>query len=118
MLPTGQTGVVLALAGEWLDLLVYGSCLAGALVVAAVVIEVVRRWLNKGEPRQTPGDQLAHYRTLYRQGEISQEEFDRLRAVLGGEVERVVKPPAPPPMPGPKPADGPSPPQPDGVRPE
>ena len=96
MLPTGQTGVVLALAGGWLDLLLYGSSLAGALLVAAAVIELVRRWLKRGEPPQTPSDQLAHYRTLYRQGAISQEEFDRLRAVLGGEIEKAAPPPAAP----------------------
>ncbi len=120
MSPTGQAGVVLALAGGWLDLLLYGSCLAGALLVAAAVIEVVRRWLKRGERPQTPGDQLAHYRTLYRQGEISQEEFDSLRAVLGGEIQKAVRPPAPPPAPQAKPAAGPPPPTPpaDGVRPE
>ena len=85
MIPTGQIGVPFAAAG-WLDLLIYGTCLAGALLVAAAVIEVVRRWLRRGEQPQTPSDQLAHYRSLYRRGEISQEEFDSLRAVLGGEI--------------------------------
>ena len=107
MLPTGQPGVVLAaLAGGWLDLLLYGSCLAGALLIAAAVIEVVRRWLRRGERSFAPGDQLAHYRSLYKRGEISQEEFDRLRAVLGDEVHRAAKPSAPPPAPPAPPADG------------
>ena len=118
MSPTGQTGVVLALAGGWLDLLLYGSSLAGALLVAAAVIEVVRRWLKRGDRPQTPSDQLAHYRTLYRQGAISQEEFDSLRAVLGGEIEKAVRRPAPPPAQQAKPANGQSPPRPDAMRPE
>jgi len=119
MIPTGQIGVPFAAAG-WLDLLIYGTCLAGTLLVAAALIELVRRWLRRGERAQTPSDQLAHYRSLYRRGEISQEEFDNLRAVLGGEIERAVKPPAPPPAPEVKPADGRPPPVPpaDGVRPE
>ncbi len=119
MIPTGQIGVPFAAAG-WLDLLIYGSCLAGTLLVAAAVIELVRRWLRRGEQPQTPSDQLAHYRSLYRRGEISQEEFDNLRAVLGGEIERAVKPSVPPPAPEVKPADGRAPPTPpaDGVRPE
>ena len=86
MIPTGRIAVPLGAAGAWLELLFYGTCLAVALLAAALVIELVRRWLRKGEQTLSASDQLAHYRTLYKRGEISQEEFDRLRAVLGGEL--------------------------------
>jgi hypothetical protein len=113
MIPTGQTVVVLAVAGEWLDLLFYGTCLAVALLLAALVIEVVRRWSRRGPATPSASDQLGQYRALYRRGEISQQEFDRLRAVLGGEIVAHAKPPAPP---APKESNG-QPPSADGVKP-
>ena len=117
MIATGQT-VVLAVKGDWLDLVVYGTCLAGALLAAAVVIEAVRRWRQRGEKTLTPSDQLATYRALYNRGEISQEEFDRLRDALGGEIRRAAAPPAPPPAaPASVPQNGQSPPT-DAIRPE
>ena len=118
MIATGRTAVVLAVASEWLDFLFYGTCLAVALLLAALVIEVVRRWSRKGPETPSPSDQLAQYRALYRRGEISQQEFDRLRAVLGGEIVQTSRPPAPPaPAPAPQQANG-QPPSADGPRPE
>jgi hypothetical protein len=117
MIPTGRIAVPLAVAGAWLDLVYYGTALAVALLVAALVIALVRRWLRKGDSSSSASDQLSQYRELYRRGEISQEEFDRLRAVLGGELAPGVKP-APPRPPAPKPMDGPPAPPSNGVRPE
>jgi hypothetical protein len=98
MIPTGTTAraAVLALAGES-SLLVAGLYLAGALLLGALVIDLVRRWRREPGPgRLTPNDQLAQYRSLYEQGVISQEEFERLRTLLGGELQ---KPLAVPPRP-------------------
>ncbi len=106
MMATGQPGVPPAVASQWLELLFYGTCLAVALLVAALIIEVVRRWVRRRDLSPSASDQLAQYRALYKRGEISQEEFDRLRAVLGGEPVRAGKPPTPPPASKP-PADGP-----------
>ena len=89
MLPSGR--VALWAASGWLDLLVNGLYIAAALLAAAAVIAVIRRLYRKGSAAPTPGDQLAHYRRLYDRGAISQEEFERLRAVLGGQVRREVK---------------------------
>jgi hypothetical protein len=114
MIVTGYTVVVLAVKGDWLDLVVYGTYLAGALLAAAAVIEAVRRWRQRGEKPLTPSDQLATYRALYNRGEISQEEFDRLRDALGGEIRRAAAPP--PAAPASIPQNGQSPPT-DGVRP-
>ncbi|HVS34233.1 MAG TPA: SHOCT domain-containing protein [Gemmataceae bacterium] len=116
MVGTGQIPVPLAATGRWLDLLFYGTCLAVALLAAALVIALVRRWARKGESSPSASDQLSQYRALYQRGEISQEEFDRLRAVLGGELTAGAKL-APPRPPVPKPTNAPPPP-PNGVQPE
>jgi uncharacterized membrane protein len=120
MFATGRAAVVPAVAGDWLALLFYGTCLALALLVAALVIELVRRWARKGESTPSASDQLAHYRTMYNRGEISQEEFDRLRAVLGGEIVPGARPAAPPrpPAPAQSPPNGPPAPPADGLRPQ
>ena len=118
MIVIGQTVVVLAVKGDWLDLVIYGTCLAVVLLAAAAVIEFVRRWRQRGEKTLTPSDQLAAYRALYNRGEISQEEFDRLRDALGGEIRRSATPPAPPPTAlAPNPQKGQTPPA-NGVKPE
>ena len=117
MIPIGRAAFPLGVTGAWLELLFYGTCLAVALLAAALVVELVRRWARKGEQPPSASDQLANYRTLYKRGEISQEEFDRLRAVLGGEMIAGAKP-APPRPPAPKPIDGPPAPPADGIRPE
>jgi len=63
--------------------------LAAALVVGAVVIVLVGRW-RKGEARLTPtaSDELAQYRALYERGAISEEEYRKLRSILGGELRK------------------------------
>ena len=84
---------------------------------AALVIALVRRWLRKGDSSPSASDQLSQYRELYRRGEISQEEFDRLRAVLGGELAAASNLPRPGrPLRSP-PTAPPAPPS-NGVRPE
>jgi hypothetical protein len=72
--------------------------LVGALLVGAVTIALVNRWRRQasGPERSDPSQQLAHFRTLYEQGSISQEEFERLRAVLGGQLRRELQVPPPP----------------------
>jgi hypothetical protein len=105
------------------DLLTTGLILAGALLLAAVVIALASRWRRRSEKTLTPGDQLSHFRSLYERGEISAEEFQRLRGILGGKVVQAVggQPPARPANPPgddkpPAPAEEPPPP-PDGIRP-
>jgi hypothetical protein len=53
------------------------------LLIGALIISWVDRW-RKNPPPERPlsGDQLAHFRTLFEEGELSQEEFDRLRGLL------------------------------------
>jgi hypothetical protein len=70
----------------WLNLLITGSMLAGALLLAALVIAAVSRWRRRGERTLSPGDQLAHFRSLYERGAMSAEEFQRLRSTLSGQI--------------------------------
>jgi hypothetical protein len=126
ILLTARPGILLALD---LKILLPGLYLAGSLLVAAAIIAVVRRWWRSEEIRpDSPSDEMAHYRRLYEQGTISEEEYKRLRGLLGGELRRSVDlQPAPAPMgvkpspnspgasPNPQP-DEPKPP-PDGIRP-
>lgn len=71
--------------------------LVAALLVGAVIVALFRRWQRSSVGLSPgPSDQLAHFRTLYEQGAISEEEYRRLRAVLGGELRRSADLPAPP----------------------
>jgi hypothetical protein len=112
-----------------LSLLLPGMYLAAALLVGAAVLAILRRW-RRDDPADAPaaGTQLAHYRTLYEQGQISEEEYRRLRTILGVEIRQSVdlppRPPAPPassqavqPARGRENASDSAPPSGDGVRP-
>jgi hypothetical protein len=85
MVPIRAAANVLAV-GWSPDLLVNSLYLVGALLAGAIVIAAVSRWRRRGGEPLTPGDQLAHFRSLYEDGEISAEEFARLRAMLTGPV--------------------------------
>jgi hypothetical protein len=87
--------------------------LVGALLIGAVVVAFVRRWQQTNRPLgPSASDQLAEFRKLYEQGSISEEEFKRLRTVLGGELRREIDLPAHPAVPArptePAPPQGPS----------
>jgi outer membrane biosynthesis protein TonB len=74
-----------------------GAILVGALVIA---------WLNRWRKRQrdaglSAGDQLAHFRQLYEQGELSPEEFGRIRGLLGERLRQEMQVPVPPAPAGP-----------------
>ena len=80
-----------------MQLLVAGLCLAAVLLVGAVLLALLNRWWRR---RSTPEDlspsaQLAQFRSLYEAGTISQEEFERLRNLLGGQMRQSFGIPAP-----------------------
>jgi hypothetical protein len=119
MVLTGAAANVLA--GVWSpELLVNSLYLVGALLAGAIVIAAVSRWRRRGAEPLTPGDQLAHFRSLYEVGELSAEEFARLRAMLTGPVHQAAAgkpgPTGVSPQPGPPPPDDPPPPG-EGIRP-
>jgi hypothetical protein len=133
----------LAALGDDPRTLVLVLLLCGVLLLGAVVIAVAQRWRRAVPERLSPSDQLAQFRSLYEAGELTREEFERLRSLLGAQIrqEAGVGPAAqgpapaagavPPPKPAPPPdapllppppigpVDPPPPPAPpgDGVRP-
>jgi len=71
-----------------LQLFVTSLCLVAALLAAAVVVALVKRWRRQRDAEEdlSPNAQLAHFRSLYEAGTITQEEFERLRALLGARI--------------------------------
>jgi hypothetical protein len=82
-------GPGILLAKDIVPFLLNGSYLAASLLVAAGIIALVRRWWRGEQSRpHSASDEMAHYRRLYEQGNISEEEYRRLRTLLGGELRR------------------------------
>jgi hypothetical protein len=69
--------------------------LSAALLVGAVVLYFVDRWRKRAmlEDKKS-GEELTSFRAMYERGEITEEEYARLRQRV---AERVKKPPAAPP---------------------
>jgi hypothetical protein len=91
MVPTGTTAPALALlaAGWTPPMLTAGLSLAGVLMLGAVILALLKRWRRRpADDRLSPAQQLAQFRSLYEQGLLSQDEFERLRNLLGGEIRR------------------------------
>lgn len=61
--------------------------LIGVLLLGALVVALVDQW-RKRQKRLGPtaDEELAQFRAMYERGEISKEEFQRLRSVLGGRI--------------------------------
>lgn len=60
--------------------------LTGALLLGAIVIAAVDRWRKRQANRfLATHDHLASFRILYEQGELSREEYDRIRGKLSRE---------------------------------
>jgi hypothetical protein len=87
---------LLAVEIELGKFLVPGLALAAALLVAALVVGVANRWrqLTRVREKMSASDQLAQFRSLYEEGALSEEEFKRLRAILGGEMRQDLQVPA------------------------
>jgi hypothetical protein len=95
MIVTGRALAVLAF--NWADSsLPYGIGLTIVLAIGAMAIALVKRWRQRDASiSMSPSEQLAEYRSLYDEGVMSKEEFERLRALLGGQL-RETPVPAPP----------------------
>jgi hypothetical protein len=78
-----------------------GFYLAGTLLLGAAIIALYRRWWREEDKTPSASDELARYRTLYEQGTISEEEFNRLRGILGTEIRRSIDLPPRPEQPAP-----------------
>ena len=93
-------------------LLWYSLGLVALLLVGAYIIWLTDRWRKRAQqPHVSSGDQLAHFRRLYEQGEISAEEFARIRGLLTDRMMKEME--KPPPEPPPQAPPPPLPPDPD-----
>lgn len=68
--------------------LLAGSLLAGVLLLGAIIIAFVRRQVRGEDAPADAGDELSRYRAMFERGEISEEEFLRLRSLLTGEIRK------------------------------
>jgi hypothetical protein len=91
MMVTGRW--LAALAFNWSDSILLPSLgLIIVLLAGAAVIVLIRRWRGQDDaPSVSPTEQLAEYRSLYDQGVMSKEEYDRLRAMLEGKTRAEMK---------------------------
>jgi hypothetical protein len=85
----GGAGLIFAEETALGPFFIAGMWIVGALCAAAIVLAIASRWRKSGgDDRLSASDQLAQYRTLFERGEISEEEYESLRRVLGGELRR------------------------------
>jgi hypothetical protein len=69
------------------------AALAGALLVGAIVVLLVDRWRKHAAlEEKRSGEELTSFRAMYERGEITEEEYNRVRRRV---ADRVKKPPAP-----------------------
>jgi uncharacterized membrane protein len=81
--------------------------LLAVALVGIVVLYLITRWRKQVGARQpSASEQLSEFREMYEQGQLSREEFDRLRNLLGERMRREMEgksaaPTAAPPEPRP-----------------
>ncbi len=73
---------------EFGDILMPGLMLAGAILLAAVVLMLLKRWRSTPEIFESPYEQLAQYRAMFERGEITKEEFDRIHGLLTARIRQ------------------------------
>jgi hypothetical protein len=66
--------------------------LVATLLLGALIFAWLDRWRRRGgRDTLTPIDQLTSFRQSYDRGELSQEEYERIRAKLAPKVRQQVK---------------------------
>jgi hypothetical protein len=69
--------------------LLTSALLVLALLLGAAIIGFVRRWMEIQRRGATQAnDQLAQFRAMHARGELSDEEFRRLREVLASQLRK------------------------------
>lgn len=92
--------------------------LIGVIMLGAFVIFMVDRWRKRpAVERGSTGDQLSQFRLLYEQGQLSREEYDRIKATLMPRLRQEMNVPAQPGEKPPAPPEEPPPPPETGIRP-
>ena len=79
-------------------LLVVSLAMVAALLFGALLITFADRWRRRPGSSEAPtaNEELAHFRSLYDQGLLSPEEFERIRSKLGGRLRQEMDVPSPP----------------------
>lgn len=73
--------------GDYLTVIALGL----ALLIGAGVIALANRWLRKSREEEiSANDQLSEFRRLKAEGKLSDEEFQRIRGVLGPKIRSEV----------------------------
>ena len=102
--PVPGSGLLVSrLAALDAQLILEGVALLAVLAACAVLLWWANRWRKQAaEPPESAGDQLARFRQLYDQGELSREEFERIRGLLDRRLrqDQDVPPAEEPPDPG------------------
>jgi hypothetical protein len=85
--------------------------LIATLLLGALIFAWLDRWRKRPDREiLTPTDQLTAFRQSYDRGEMSQQEYERIRATLAPKVRAQVNlPPRPVKAPEPMAGDGPPP---------
>ena len=78
--------------------------LVGVLLAGAVALSILDRWRRRAMAGRDAGGELTSFRAMYERGEITEEEYNRLRLKV---AERVKTPPAPPSVAGAAPGAAP-----------
>jgi hypothetical protein len=87
----GTTGCLARLPPMDFRLLWATLALVGALLIGAILVGLVDRWRKRADlDRVNSKNQLAHFRTLYEQGELSLEEFERVQKLLTGRIVKAL----------------------------
>jgi hypothetical protein len=87
--------------------------LIGILLVGALAIYVADRWRKRSRAISTDSEeQLTDFRSLFENGELTQEEYDRIRQRLGQRImhKHPENIPSPPPSDPPQPSSPENPP--------
>jgi hypothetical protein len=72
--------------------LLWATCaLIATLLLGALIFAWLDRWRKRaGRDVLTPTDQLTDFRSSYERGELSQEEYQRIRARLAPKIKRQI----------------------------
>ena len=68
--------------------IIWSLVLIGLVLLAFAAVSLVRRWANKTDAEQPAGFTLGDLRQLHKSGKISQEEFERAKALILATVKR------------------------------
>ncbi len=69
--------------------------LTGSLLLGALVLALVDRWRKRQNDAVTPHEQLTSFRVLYERGELSEQEYQRVKAKLAPKLKPAVVTPPP-----------------------